>query len=257
MSIIILIQIISGGNSKQNMVLYETKYLDTIVLIETSAVVEQDEAVVRGKLYNAITGTAVSGATVKIRSGWNRKDGEYVTTWYGKEISQVCDQNGEFELSMPMGQYTIEVSCEGYITGYFNVVTGMVSNVSKQSFVLTPILSSDEYRIVLTWGASLSDLDDVTGYGPETVTLTVDVGEIGEGVFRYSVHDFSSGSSVSSTRLSYSNAVVRVYNGNELVETYVVPQNEKGTVWPVFSLSKDGLQSANETFYSASASGVR
>ncbi len=204
----------------------------------------------------------------------------------------MCDQNGEFELSMPMGQYTIEVSCEGYITGYFNVVAGMVSNVLKQSFVLTPILSSDEYRIVLTWGASPSDLDshltyyengvqlmhvyygnrrgvidgktvaaldldDVTGYGPETVTLTVDVGEIGEGVFRYSVHDFSSGSSVSSTRLSYSNAVVRVYNGNELVETYVVPQNEKGTVWPVFSLSKDGLQSANEAFYSASAAGVR
>ena len=61
------------------------------------------------------------------------------------------------------------------------------------SFVLIPILSSDECRIILTWGSS----------------------------------------------------------------TYVVPQNETGIVWPVFSLSKDGLHSANEAFYSASASEVR
>ena len=42
------------------------------------------------------------------------------------------------------------------------------------------------------------------------------------------------------------NAVVRVYKRNELIQTYNVPQNKRGTKWDVFAISKNGLITYNE-----------
>lgn len=101
------------------------------------------------------------------------------------------------------------------------------------------------------------DLDDTNGYGPETVTLTVNATILDNNAyFRYSVHDFTnSGSGSTSKALSYSGAVVRVYGNNELLETYNVPTNSIGNVWQVFKLSEAGLQTLG-TFKNKSSANV-
>ena len=102
------------------------------------------------------------------------------------------------------------------------------------------------------------DLDDTNGYGPETVTLTIDSSVLtGSDYFRYAVHDFTNGGSAgsSSRALSNSGAVVRVYTNNELLETYNVPTGRNGNVWQVFTLSSSGLQTLG-SFKTKSASEV-
>ena len=56
--------------------------------------------------------------------------------------------------------------------------------------------------------------------------------------------------------LSLSDAVVRVYQGNQQIKTFSIPQNKYGTVWHVFDISEQGIKAVNEFKYVAGASGV-
>jgi hypothetical protein len=76
------------------------------------------------------------------------------------------------------------------------------------------------------------DVDDVSGFGPETMTIT----QMNAGTYRYSVHDFSNRSSATSTALRSSGAKVQVYTPAGLAQTFFVP-NQAGTLWTVFELS--------------------
>ncbi len=75
------------------------------------------------------------------------------------------------------------------------------------------------------------DVDDTTWEGPETTTIYTPI----EGEYRFYIHDFSNGGSESSVQLSKSYAVVRVYVGAHLVETFSVP-NQPGTLWYVCNI---------------------
>ena len=90
------------------------------------------------------------------------------------------------------------------------------------------------------------DYDDTSSYGPETVTITLNAGILDDGLFSYYVYDYSNGGNKNSSYLSESNAVVRVYRGNELIHIYNVPQNKRGIKWDVFAISKNGLITYNE-----------
>ena len=83
-------------------------------------------------------------------------------------------------------------------------------------------------KVDSTTGANL-DIDDVTSYGPEVVTIL----EAQEGIYRYSVYDYSNGSSLTSSALSNSKAVVKLYINGELVKTFEVPTGN-GCLWTVF-----------------------
>ena len=101
------------------------------------------------------------------------------------------------------------------------------------------------------------DLDDTSSYGPETITLHLDSSLLTDGaVFRYSVHDYSDGSSTTTTNLATSNAVIHLYKGNTLLNTYHVPQNETGSVWHVFDIDSTGIHAVN-SFYGAWAGDVK
>lgn len=67
---------------------------------------------------------------------------------------------------------------------------------------------------------------------PVTTTLT----QSQDGVYRYSVHDYTNKSSNPSSALSLSGAQVKLYSGNTLLDTYYVPINQGGTLWNVFEL---------------------
>lgn len=238
----------------------------------------------RGRIINAVNGDSIAGATVKIRKGWNNKEDAYVVDKKGNEINTSTDADGNFMVNLPMGSYTIEVSNAGFVTGYYNVVSIGGNDGEEQKFVLTPVLSENEYRIVLTWGEEPRDLDahlmysqngikkfhvsyvnmsgamgdkkiatldydDRMGYGPETITLMVDSEILESGEFSYFVHDYTNASSHNVNAMSLSDAVVRVYCGNEQISIFSIPQNKSGTVWHVFNLSKQGIQEVNEFGY--------
>ena len=254
----------------------ETKYMENTIMNEF--LWNDWFSNINGSITNALNGQGIANATVKLRTGWNNKEGDYVTDKNGSTISTVTDTYGAFTIKLPVGAYTLEVVKEGFVTGYYNVVSSSGSSNQLQALVMTPVLSDDEYRIVLTWGEIPSDLDshllyykdgvnlmhvyygnrygivdgekiaeldrdDVTSYGPETVTITLRTGHLDGGVFKYYVHNFSARNY---TDLSASGAVVRVYKGNDLLQTYSVPQNLQGIYWFVFDITEDGLVAVNE-----------
>lgn len=96
------------------------------------------------------------------------------------------------------------------------------------------------------------DLDDTSAFGPETVTLTLDTSLIENGVFKYSVYKFSS-----SGTFALSDAVVRVYKGNTLLETYNAPENTTNNVWHVFDIEKSGIVTYNDFYTTLSSSQIR
>lgn len=78
------------------------------------------------------------------------------------------------------------------------------------------------------------DIDDVTSYGPETVTINA----FSDGRYDYYIHDYTNRNSTTSDYLRNSQAVVRVYNSNnELLRTFNVPTGgSASTIWHVFSV---------------------
>ncbi|MBK5301686.1 MULTISPECIES: tetratricopeptide repeat protein [Gammaproteobacteria] len=145
--------------------------------------------------------------------------------------------------------------------GYSNLV--VKCPCKGMTYAISPVMQNlDGLRVVLTWGATPSDLDshmifpgnniyfqkrqgddanldvdDTTSYGPETITL--EKKHFGES-YVYAVHDFSNGSESGSRDLSNSQAKVFVYMGQSLVRTYYVPQNRSGNLWTVFRMTGNG-----------------
>jgi len=221
-----------------------------------------------GKITNAYTGTGVPDALLAFRSGiygGNLDGGGVVKT-------AVADSQGYFEVkNTTPGYYTARVSAQGFVDGSLVALCrGGLTN-SNQNGALTPILDERNWRIILTWGATPSDLDshltgpipnsisrfhvyydnkttnyanldldDTTSYGPETITIP----KVGSGTYRYSVHDFTNRSSTSSNALSQSGAQVQVYRGNDLFKTYSVP-SKSGTLWTVFEIRDGNLTDVN------------
>jgi hypothetical protein len=80
------------------------------------------------------------------------------------------------------------------------------------------------------------DVDDVDGYGPETITVSKK--HWGER-YVYAVHSFTNGQQPESSALSLSGAKVFVYIGESLVRTYYVPRGQ-GNLWVVFAVDGAG-----------------
>lgn len=267
----------------------ETTYMENLVVV--TWIFDYFISDVNAHVINAINGNSVVGATVKFRKGWNNKNGNYVKNILGQEITAQTDAGGQFLVSLPTGVYTVEIQKSGFVTGYYNIVSTSEMSSGTQTMVLTPVLSEDEYRIVLTWGVEPRDLDshltyynedirmmhvyysnkegylngqkiaeldldDTTSYGPETVTILLNTKLLNNGTLKYSVHDFTNLFETYSKSLSMSGAVVRVYKGNDLITTYNVPQNKEGTVWHVFEITEEGISSINEFEYNSNVSNI-
>ena len=233
-----------------------TKHLETVLHIEKSYAGEGD---ISGKITGSIDGVGRSGITINLRKGINRRTGEIVKT-------VTTSSGGFYRVSgLEAGNYTGELKANGYQTSYMTVVVLGGTTRENQNGTINPLLADGEIRIVLTWGSTPSDLDshltgpdgrgsrfhiyfgsqghidnypyanldvdDVSSYGPETVTIRRQQ----SGVYRYWVHDFSNVDRSSSTALSNSGAKVKVYNGNSIPRVFYVP-NRAGVVWKVFEI---------------------
>lgn len=250
--------------SNQSVAEDEIKYTEHILLMDND---QSGSGTAGGTVSNALDGKGLSNVKLKLRADWNNTSGGYV-----EGFETTTNSSGKYSISnVPVGYYTIEASLNGYVTGHSNII--VLSDGAKDDFdfTITPTLSDDEIRIVLTWGSSPSDLDshligkspannsfnvyysnkvykfegmemanldvdDTSSYGPETITILEDI----YGTYTYAVHDYSHKSSSASTALSFSNAVVRVFIGSTQVAEYHVPTDQIGTYWTVFQIDGSG-----------------
>ncbi len=263
----------------------QTNYMEAVIVINlTVGMLSSD---INGSVTNALNGNAISNAQVKFRKNWNNTSGAYAAGLFTGVISANTNSLGIFNVKLQTGNYTAEVVKNGYITGYFNVISTV--NSGTQNMVLTPVINDNQYRIVLSWGSTPSDLDshllgtledntsfhvyysnkiynykgttiaqldldDTTSYGPETITLTLNADL--PGTYRYAVHDYTNRYSSSSNQLSLSGANVKVYQGNDLLRTYNVPINIGGTVWDVFEIKNGVINTLNTMSYQSSPESV-
>ncbi|MFT5284246.1 MAG: hypothetical protein ACI8TQ_000402 [Planctomycetota bacterium] len=195
----------------------------------------------------------ILGAQLLFREGLNAPTGAFV--------AQVISSGPVTNVTLPAGYYTLNVSADDYASTStsFTLPDDQTISVSLALSRISPAAGGDA-RIVLTWGLNPSDLDshllspvghvffgtptapginldvdDVTSFGPETISIdNVDLGA----TYRYFVHRFSGTGS-----LATSNATVRLfYEGTERIFP-VVPGS--GDFWHVFDINNGFVTGCN------------
>ncbi|MCL5035815.1 MAG: carboxypeptidase regulatory-like domain-containing protein [Chloroflexi bacterium] len=251
-------------------------YLEAVAQVDTAHSGPGD---ISGNIRNALNAQGVTGLTVDLRSGVNVTTGTIIAT-------TTTQAGGAYSFTnIDAGNYTAYISGTGFEPAHFSVVSIGGTATANQNGTVTPVLLPGQTRIVLIWGQTPSDLDshltgpsmeggrfhvyysaktyisggvtyaeldldDTSSYGPETTTVYTQT----EGVYRFSVHDYSNKSSTSSYALSNSGAQVKIYRGGSEVGIFNVPNNTIGTLWTVFEMNGDMITPVN-TMTNQSSSG--
>ncbi len=154
------------------------------------------------------------------------------------------------------GVYLFIITKDGYMRVEDNVTVANNGIASGNQISLPKTINEPNIKIVLDWGVKPTDLDshlrmndyhlcywnmsvangnmrldrdDVTSYGPETVTIrNVD----SSATYKYYVHNYSE-----SPAMTTSGARVRVWVNNEYRQTYVIPTTGEGLYWHVFDIT--------------------
>ncbi|MGN0374515.1 MAG: immunoglobulin-like domain-containing protein [Butyrivibrio sp.] len=216
---------------------------------------------VTGYITSATTGLAVEGVTISAVEGWNKQNGTIIAT-------TKTDSDGMYSLNLDGGYYTLLLTKDEYTDGYLNIASATDYNGIYQNGSISPIIGNvSNYRVVLSWGKNPSDLDahltaehdnsrvfhvfyitksgyyndekiaeldvdDISSYGPETVTFTV----TSELEYKYYI-DWYSGSGTWAS----SDGKVEIYSGNNLLYVFNAPgQADRSGEWLVFSI-KNGI----------------
>lgn len=205
-----------------------------------------------GTVLSYTTADGIGGVTVSV-SGHS-----YFTT--------TTDEYGDFSFDVPTGDQTLTFTKTGYVFSDLDITVaiGETTTVSSNAIYGQPVLGSGQYRIVLTWGETPSDLDshlitpsgeevyfsdktttagdanldvdDTSSYGPETITITSPQ----SGIYKYFVYNWSG-----SPDITTSSAVIKVYNSSGLIKTYNVPTTGTGRYWNVFTLNGSTITDIN------------
>jgi len=216
-------------------------------------------------IAHAMISTTEKGAIVghvTNASGNTGLNGAVVT--YGTNVTN-SDDNGYYLFVLPTQTANLSFYKNGYIEAASENVSVQLNKTVVENAVLSETLEEDQYRVVLTWGSSPSDLDshlegpgyhvyyssktgkdaeldvdDTSSYGPETITFKTE----DDKTYIYYVHDYSNKGNVSSTALANSDAVVRIFNGNKMLNELRVP-GEAGVYWNVFSIRNGQISYGN------------
>lgn len=222
---------------------------------------------INGTVRDALTSYALGNGELKIWKGWNVHTGETVA-------EAVVNEDGTYELPLFAGYYTAEFSKEGYATTLVNSFVISSDETLNRDIILPPI--DDKYRVTLQWDRKPQFLDshlkgpitdgvntygefhvrwnhkvdydtsgnviamieqnDTRSYGFETITFEMKPFE----KFEYFVHWWSRDYT---TTWRETHAVVNLYKGSQLINTYTVPpidENGYWKSWRVFDII-DGL----------------
>ena len=221
---------------------------------------DEMQALENGKLVlrfiNAENGNPVEAAAVSIEGV-----GDFNTDMQGKVLID----------PQPDKTYALHFSKEGFIpaTYPFEIVAG---TIFYNRFSVCPVIDFGALRVVLEWGKNPADLDahlvkegeyhisyqnmhiskdgtakldrdDRKGFGPETITVkAVD----NAAAYTFYIKNFSDANSTGSKALSKSKASVRVYGNNQLLKSYIITPDQKGTTWMVFTITNGKIDDKNE-----------
>lgn len=223
-------------------------------------------ATVSGQILNSQTGRGLANATVSFNFG---TDTSIVLT----AVRAITDANGNFTIrNAPSGTFVCIVRASGFIPQVIrNVVFNPTGTTSLPPSTIVQRPAVGAFRIVLTWGENPRDLDsyltgpltgtsrficyfankgptnsnveldvdDVTSYGPETVTIAA----FRDGVYRYSVHNYSDQSANGFRGIVNSPALVQVFDNTGLIREFsppTPPANAAGNAWRVFEINVSG-----------------
>lgn len=145
-----------------NIVANNTTYVEPLMMIERAN--GSATGNIYGNIIDSVTGRQLSDVLINVHKDWNNTDGEILNSYHA--------ETNLYTLDLAAGNYTLEFVKDGYFTTNINVY--VLGNVSVYKQVdMAPMFVSDieGFRVVLTWGATPSDLDShLTG---PTVVVTV------------------------------------------------------------------------------------
>ena len=178
--------------------------------------------------------------------------------------SATTDSSGVFTIDAPEGTATLHFALTGYM--FVDITVEVVADqtvTASDNIVAYHQLTAGQYRFVLSWGSTPSDLDshlllpvgsedvywahknaanghanldwdDTTSFGPETITITT----VDSGTYNYSVYNYSGSPDMGAN----SSAVVQVYDSTGLIKTLKItdaPGASSSTDrwWDVFSFN--------------------
>jgi len=199
---------------------------------------------VLGLLTNAADGEPLVGAMVTVDGPVTR--------------SVNTDAVGQYAVNqLPHGTYRTTATTAGFIP--LTKVVDLQDTTMSVNFILSEGLSDNEYRFVLSWAADPNDLDahmwsgtshiyyasrgtvasepfiyldvdDVSSYGPETITI-----KQLSNTCQFAIHNFSNESA-----LTASEAHIDIYQGSTRIAYYDVPTSGNGRWWYVCDLNANG-----------------
>lgn len=205
--------------------------------------------VLTGTISNATNGAPIAGATVAVGS-----------------VSATTNASGVYSIpNAPSGSRTVTTSAAGF-TSRTDTVNIVASSTTTFSTALVPASASGNITIVLTWGALPTDLDshlvgpalpsgrfhcyyaapnptayvsldhdDVTSFGPETISVATSGGNFVPGSYSYFIHNFSG-----SPAFDVSTAVVSVFQGGVQLAQFLVggaAGTPSSPYWSVFGFT--------------------
>ena len=222
------------------------------------------KVIAKGKIIDATTGKKIGKSELIFHIGKNSPN--------GKEAEKTNITDGIYSVELDPGEYTLEINAEGYNKEYYDLYVTDSSSNKEETISVSPILVADEIRFVLEWGDTPADLDshltgecktggshlvdvnwmrkkskvgdktiaeldldDTSGYGPETTTL-YDT----NGTYEYKVHRFSSTGS-----LSISGATVKIYTSSSSPIVIKVPNDIDDEWWTVCKVVNGEIKEIN------------
>ena len=235
---------------------------------------------ITGTVRDALTSYPVGGGVLKVWEGWNVHTGYTVA-------ETLIDDDGTYTLPLFAGYYTAEFRKEGYITTSINNFV-IPSDATLKRDIIHSTAVDGKYRVTLQWDRkpefldshligqikngtgsyetfhvyyvtdyrtaydasgnviAMIEQDDTRSYGFETITFEMKPFD----KFKYYVHWWSRDDSITWTG---TNAVVNLYKGSQLIDTFTVPQvNENGywQYWRVFDIT-DGFDPVKQDVITA------
>ena len=219
-----------------------------------------------GQVIDADTGQPIAGATV--------------TEAGGRQTTTDANGNFRFPCVRPAGSNTVVAEAPGYGFGF---KTGTVPTSGTSAPVVIPLhtVTVDRILIRLDWGMSPSDLDshlsgpdgtggrflcyfvdktptgfitldvdDVTSFGPETITISRDAsGSFVAGDYHYWVHDYTT-TTFAGSNASVTLSVVDAQGSVNQLATYLVANaagDPADDIWHVVDLAVDASGNATLT----------
>lgn len=209
---------------------------------------------VYGFVSDSSTGEPIKDAVVELKS-----------VVEGESRAVQTDGGGRYLFPAGFGGWNLNVKKPGFIVFKEEVFIPLAEYPVRVDAHLSSIMRESQYRFVVSWGRTPADLDahvsgptpgggefhisyrnmktwgrrhfldrdDTDGYGPETITLE----KLDPGMYRFWIHNYSDKDSPSSTALSWSGAIARLYRESSLLAEVRVPEGFAGTTWNVFEMN--------------------